>query len=263
MTRKTFMRETFDTDRIQHIIVDEAQNFRTENGDWYKKARLITKREKNCPGILWIFLDYFQTSHMQQSGLPPFSCQYPKEELTRVVRNADKIAEFIQTELWEIRNNPPPRIPRESLQILEKFTWVQGISGSFEHKQMSLKDMVIFVANKCNSFLRNGYSLQDIAVLFSTEDEKDMYKEKFLGEMRKRKVIQMSDLYLNIYDSIRRFSGLERSIVFGINPHSIERGISHNLLLCLASRAMKHLYILSFPDNSTPMDVASSLKWDT
>ncbi|KAL1779391.1 Schlafen family member 9, partial [Sigmodon hispidus] len=257
VTRKTFMKYSFNTDRIQHIVVDEAQNFRTENGNWYKKVKRITQREKNCTGILWIFLDYFQTCHMQVSGLPPFSCQHPKEELTKVVRNADKIAEFLQNELWEIKNNPPPRIPSESLEILKKFTWVQGVSGSFEQKQLNLKNMVIFVADKCNSFLNDGYSLQDIAVLFSTEQEKDTYTKKFLSEMRKRRVSQMNNLFdFIIFDSIRRFSGLERSIVFGINPHSIEWGISHNLLLCLASRAKKHLYILSFPDNCTPMDVA-------
>ncbi|XP_038183567.1 schlafen family member 9-like [Arvicola amphibius] len=254
VTRKTFMKIEFDTDMIQHIIVDEAQNFRTEDGDWYEKAKLITQRKKDCPGILWIFLDYFQTSHMQQSGLPHFSRQYPKEELTRVVRNADKIAEFLQEKLQEIRNNPPFRIPPESLEMLNEFTWAHGVPGTFELKHLSLRDMVNYVANKCNSFLRNGYSPHDIAVLFSTEEEMNKYKHQFLKEMRKRRVSQMEDVFvypLDMFDSIRRFSGLERSIVFGINPHSVERGISCNLLLCLASRARKHLSILMFPDYST------------
>ncbi|CAO2644554.1 Schlafen family member 9, partial [Lemmus lemmus] len=265
-TRKTFMKPEFETDMIQHIIVDEAQNFRTEDGDWYEKAKLITQREKDCPGILWIFLDYFQTSHMQQTGLPRFSRQYPKEELTRVVRNADKIAEFLQKKLQEIRNNPPFRIPPESLEMLNEFTWTHGIPGTFEIKFLNLREMVNYVANKCTSFLRNGYSPHDIAVLFSTEEETNKYKYQFLREMRKRGVSQMNDAFiypldmfdsirrfsgLDMFDSIRRFSGLERSIVFGINPHSVEQGIFYNLLLCLASRARKHLYILRFPDHST------------
>ncbi|CAO2644558.1 Schlafen family member 9 [Lemmus lemmus] len=253
-TRKTFMKPEFETDMIQHIIVDEAQNFRTEDGDWYEKAKLITQREKDCPGILWIFLDYFQTSHMQQTGLPRFSRQYPKEELTRVVRNADKIAEFLQKKLQEIRNNPPFRIPPESLEMLNEFTWTHGIPGTFEIKFLNLREMVNYVANKCTSFLRNGYSPHDIAVLFSTEEETNKYKYQFLREMRKRGVSQMNDAFiypLDMFDSIRRFSGLERSIVFGINPHSVERGIFCNLLLCLASRAKKHLYILRCLDHST------------
>ncbi|XP_049984536.1 schlafen family member 9-like [Alexandromys fortis] len=254
VTRKTFMKIEFETDMIQHIIVDEAQNFRTENGDWYKKAKLITQREKDCPGILWIFLDYFQTSHMQQSGLPLFSCQYPKEELTRVVRNADKIAEFLQKKLEEIRDNPPCTIPSESLEMLNEFTWAHGVTGSFELRHLSLREMVNYVANKCNSFLRSGYSPHDIAVLFSTEEERNIYKDQFLREMRKRRVSQMDDAFVyppDMFDSIHRFSGLEKSIVFGINPRSVEPGIFCNLLLCLASRARKHLYILMFPDYST------------
>ncbi|XP_075847480.1 schlafen family member 9-like [Microtus pennsylvanicus] len=256
VTRKTFMKNEFETDMIQHIIVDEAQNFRTEDGDWYKKAKLITQRDKDCPGILWIFLDYFQTSHRQESGLPLFSRQYPKEELTRVVRNADKIAEFLQKKLQEIRNNPPCTIPSESLEMLNEFTWAHGVPGSFELRHLSLREMVNYVANKCNSFLRNGYSPHDIAVLFSTEEETNTYKDQFLREMRKRRVSQMDDAFvypLDMFDSIRRFSGLEKSIVFGINPHSVEPGIFCNLLVCLASRARKHLYILMFPDHSTPI----------
>ncbi|OBS71659.1 hypothetical protein A6R68_13762, partial [Neotoma lepida] len=263
VTRTTFMKNEFNM--IQHIIVDEAQNFRTEDGDWYKKARSITQREKKCPGILWIFLDYFQTSHRQKSGLPSFSRQYPKEELTRVVRNADKIAEFLQGELQKIRINPPRRIPPGSLEMLNEFTWTHGVSGRFKHKQLNLGEMVIYVAKKCSFFLRNGYSPQDIAVLFSTESKEKKYKNVFLREMRKRRVSQMDDSFVflpDMFDSIRRFSGLERSIVFGINPHTVERGISHNLLLCLASRARKHLYILRFPDHSSSVDEAQSLEWN-
>ncbi|XP_036053899.1 schlafen family member 13-like [Onychomys torridus] len=253
VTRTAFMRNAFKTDRIQHIIVDEAQNFRTENGNWYNKARFITQRNQTCPGILWIFLDYFQTSHTQQSGLPSFSCQDPKEELTKVVRNADRIAVFLQKELQEIRNNPPLRIPPKCLKIINEFTWAQGVSGTFKLKHLSLGEMVIYVADRCNYFLRNGYSPQDIAVLFSTEKQKNIHKGEFLREMRKKRVSQMDDV---TFDSIRRFSGLERTIVFGIDPHSIERDISHNLLLCLASRARKYLYILRLPGHFAPVDVA-------
>ncbi|XP_028719449.1 schlafen family member 13-like [Peromyscus leucopus] len=253
VTQKTFMKNKFETDRIQHIIVDEAQNFRTENGNWYNKARSITQREKNSTRILWIFLDYFQTSHTQQSGLPDFSCQYPREELTKVVRNADQIAEFLKSELQKIRDNPPPNIPPKSLDIPKVFTCAQGVLGIYKHKKLSWKDMVIYVADKCSFLLKNGYSPQDIAVLFSTEEQKNILKGEFLREMRKKRVSQMDDV---TFDSIRRFSGLERTIVFGINPHSVETDISHNLLLCLASRARKHLYILSFPNHSPPVDEA-------
>ncbi|XP_021033142.1 schlafen family member 11 [Mus caroli] len=248
VTRKTFMKEYFETNRIQHIIVDEAQNFCTEDGNWYEKAKGITRRMKCCPGILWIFLDYFQTSHLKKSGLPNFLCQFPKEELTQVVRNADKIAEFLQQELRKIRDNPPFNIPQGSLSMFHGFYWAHGVSGTHEITYLTLEKMVSYVADKCDVFFSKGYSPQDIAVLFSTDREKKAYEHMFLREMRKRKrASQMNDesiCHSNMFDSIRRFSGLERSIVFGINPIATEQPISHNLLLCLASRAMKHLYIL-------------------
>nr|AAP30070.1 schlafen 9 [Mus musculus] len=259
VTRKTFMNYKFKTERFQHIIIDEAQNFRTEDGNWYEKAKGITRGMKNCPGILWIFLDYFQTSHLQESGLPDFSLQYPKEELTQVVRNADKIAEFLQQELQKIRDNPPCSIPQESLNILHEFKWSQGVSGTYEITYLTLEKMVSYITDKCDVFLSKGYSPQDIAVLFSTDREKKAYEHMFLREMRKRRrASHMNDAsvcHSNMFDSIRRFSGLERSIVFGINPIATEQPISHNLLLCLASRAMKHLYILylSTPEGHSSM----------
>uniref|UniRef100_A0A8C5P3A3 Schlafen family member 13 n=1 Tax=Jaculus jaculus TaxID=51337 RepID=A0A8C5P3A3_JACJA len=245
VTRKTFMMRNFE--EFKHIVIDEAQNFRTENGDWYQKAKAITQREKNDPGILWIFLDYFQTNHLDDSGLPPYSCQYPREILTKVVRNADKIASYLQNVMQEVRKNPPPNIFPGSLELFHEPEQVQGVSGILEIMYLNLEKMVFFVAKKCQLLWRSGYSSRDIAVLFSTTDEMYRYKDKFLREMKKRKVSQVNNesSFTNLmFDSVRRFSGLERNIVFGINPQTADPAISHNLLLCLASRAKKHLYIL-------------------
>ncbi|XP_048221704.1 schlafen family member 13-like [Perognathus longimembris pacificus] len=251
VTRKTFM--NYDFEEIEHIIIDEAQNFRSENGQWYLKAKNITQRKKDCPGILWIFLDYFQTSHLTDSGLPPFSAQYPREELNRVVRNADPIALYLQRTMQNIRENPPYNIPYESLQMLPEVEWVRGVSGSLKIEFLDLEAMVSYVTTKCKDFLKNGYSPKDIVVLFNTTDEMEKYQDKFLKEMRKRNTSQTNDAFINarhMFDSIRRFSGLERNIVFGISPWAATPAIYHSLLLCLASRANQHLYILNFLDRN-------------
>ncbi|XP_064127470.1 schlafen family member 11 isoform X2 [Loxodonta africana] len=248
VTRKTFMNRNFEN--IQHIIIDEAQNFRTEDGDWYEKAKEITQRKKDHPGILWIFLDYFQTSHLDCSGLPPLSAQYPREELTRVIRNADPIANFLHTTMQHIIRNPPFNIPPESLEMLREAEWAQGVRGTLKiKKDLSLKQIVTFVADTCKCFFERGYSLNDIAVLVSTAREVDTYKHELLKAMRKKRVVRFSDAcdMSNdhiVLDSIRRFSGLERNIVFGIHPRAAEPDISNNILLCLSSRAKQHLYIL-------------------
>ncbi|XP_069339223.1 schlafen family member 11-like [Eulemur rufifrons] len=248
VTRKSFMKYVFKD--IQHIVIDEAQNFRTEDGDWYGKAKTITQRAKPCPGILWIFLDYFQTSHLSCSGLPALSDQNSKEELTRVVRNADAIANFLQGEMQVIRNNPPLNIPPESLEMLLEAEWSPSIQGSLIIKtDLTEQQIVTCVAETCNLLFKKGYSQKDVAVLVSTATEVDRYKHKLLRAMRKKRVVQLSDAcdMLGdhiVLDSVRRFSGLERNIVFGIHPRTPESAILHNILVCLASRARQQLYIL-------------------
>ncbi|XP_005597619.2 schlafen family member 11 [Equus caballus] len=252
VTRKTFMKNNFK--EIQHIIIDEAQNFRTEDGDWYEKAKSITQREKGHPGILWIFLDYFQTSHLVDNGLPPFSVQYPREELTRVVRNADPIANYLQKVMQEIIKNPPFNIPPGSLEMLREAQWAQGVPGNFEIMERSTREQIVtYVAKTCKLLFEKGYSPKDIAVLVSTMDYVEPYKHKLLKAMRKKRVVQVSDAcdMLDdhiVLDSVRRFSGLERNIVFGIYPRTAESAILYNILVCLSSRAKQQLYILWHDD---------------
>ncbi|XP_010337959.3 schlafen family member 11 [Saimiri boliviensis] len=247
VTRKTFLKNNFE--HIQHIIIDEAQNFRTEDGDWYGKAKTITQRAKNGPGILWIFLDYFQTSHLDHSGLPPLSEQYPREELTRIVRNADPIAKYLQKEMQVIRNNPSFNIPPGSLEVLLEAEWSQGVQGNLKiENHFTVEQIVTYVANKCKHFFERGYSPKDVAVLVSTTREVERYKYELLKALRKKRAVQLSDAcdILSdhiMLDSVRRFSGLERNIVFGIHPRTAELPLLHNILVCLASRAKQHLYI--------------------
>ncbi|KAM5307554.1 schlafen family member 5 [Glossophaga mutica] len=263
ITRKTFMKNNSDVETVKHIIIDEAQNFRIEDGNWYLKAKGIIRKEKDCPGTLWIFLDYFQTSHLEHSGLPHLQNQYPREELTRVVRNADPIANYLQEIMHEVRENPPPNVPTGSLQMISVAEWAQGVPGNLEIMEYSnLEQIVVCITEKCQSLLKEGYSCKDIAVLCSTAGEAEIYKYQLQRAMRKRKnsesneesdLIQLrnaSDVTGNhiVLDSVRRFSGLERNIVFGIDPQAAEPAVFHNLLLCLASRARKHLYILKISD---------------
>uniref|UniRef100_H0XKX1 Schlafen family member 5 n=1 Tax=Otolemur garnettii TaxID=30611 RepID=H0XKX1_OTOGA len=248
VTRKTFMRKNFY--HIQHIIIDEAQNFCTEDGDWYRKAKTITQGRQNSPGILWIFLDYFQTNHLRCSGLPPPSDQNPREELTRVVRSAEPIADCLQNIMQGIRENPPPNLLPESLVMLHDPEWAQGVPGNFEViEDLSLDEMVTYVADKCRFLFRNGYSPRDIGVIFSRASEMNGCKDRLLAAMRRRRMSEIrdtSDIFGNhiVLDDVHRFSGLERNIVFGINPRAVESCIFHSLLLCLVSRAKNHLYIL-------------------
>lgn len=247
VTRKSFMKHDFSY--IQHIIIDEAQNFRTEDGDWYRKAKTITQRDVDCPRILWIFLDYFQTSHVEHIGLPVLSAQYPREKLTRVVRNAGQIAGYIQYILQKVRKNPPCNIPHEPLKMCLEAKWARDVQGTLNIKNLTLNAIVMHVADTCKLLFERGYSPKDVAVLVSTTKDVEKYRQKLLQAMRSKGIeclTNESDVGGDhmVLDSVRRFSGLERSIVFGIHPSTVEPAISYNILVCLASRANQQLHIL-------------------
>lgn len=247
VTRKSFMKHDFSY--IQHIIIDEAQNFRTEDGDWYRKAKTITQRDVDCPRILWIFLDYFQTSHVEHIGLPVLSAQYPREKLTRVVRNAGQIAGYVQYILQKVRKNPPCNIPHEPLKMCLEAKWARDVQGTLNIKNLTLNAIVMHVADTCKLLFERGYSPKDVAVLVSTTKDVEKYRQKLLQAMRNKGIeclTNESDVGGDhmVLDSVRRFSGLERSIVFGIHPSTVEPAISYNILVCLASRANQQLHIL-------------------
>ncbi|XP_005077002.1 schlafen family member 5 [Mesocricetus auratus] len=255
VTRKTFMKSTFAT--IKHIVVDDAQNFRTEDGDWYAKANSITQRGRDGPGVLCIFLDYFQINHLCCSGLPDLQHQRLILKLTRILRNGDKIANYLREKMQQIRRNPPPNVPPEALTMVQELEWVPGVTGNLEiTNAWSSEQMAIFVAEKCQRLWRSGCYSRDVAILFSKTRDIETYKEKILLALRRRPMSQLIEEPSSLVQireelgnhivstSVQQFSGMERSIVFGIIPAESETAIFYNVLLCLASRARTHLYII-------------------
>lgn len=258
VTRKAFMKNTYDN--VQHIIVDEAQNFRTEEGNWYAKAKGIVQRGRDGPGVLYIFLDYFQINHLGCSGLPELQNQKPMLKLTRMLRSGDRIANYLQDIMHLIQNNPPPNVPRDALRMGEEPEGRANDTGSLEITNgLNLEQMANYVAEKCQGLWRTGYYPEDVAVLFTNVRDIEKCRERLLLAMRRRTMSQLgeeSSLLVQVregldspgnhivLDSVQRFSGMERSIVFGIIPENFETDISYNVLLCLASRARTHLYIV-------------------
>lgn len=258
VTRKAFMKNTYDN--VKHIIVDEAQNFRTEEGNWYAKAKAIVQRGRDGPGVLYIFLDYFQINHLGCSGLPELQNQKPVLKLTRMLRSGDRIANYLQDIMHLIQDNPPPNVPRDALRMGEEPEGRPNDTGSLEITDvLNLEQMANYVAEKCQGHWRTGYYPEDVAVLFTNVRDIEKCRERLLLAMRRRTMSQLgqeSSLLVQVregldspgnhivLDSVQRFSGMERSIVFGIIPDSFETDIFYNVLLCLASRARTHLYIV-------------------
>ncbi|PKU34351.1 schlafen family member hypothetical protein [Limosa lapponica baueri] len=256
VTRVSFLKRRFDY--VKHIIIDEAQNFQDGEGDWYKKALALTSSpDLPEPGFFWIFLDYLQTSHCFPTGLPEAKWHDPLESLTKVVRNANNIYSYLKQKMETIVEHSTLNIPKERLSILlHRTTCAHAVTGRIEvvRKLRDRDEIAKYVAEHCHMYLKKGYSEKDIAILCYRDEEVKAYSGILASEMKKSK--SRSSISLKnteeglekqaILDSVRRFSGLERSIVFGIVPQSFpfQEKILNNILVCVASRANLNLHLL-------------------
>ncbi|XP_078278556.1 schlafen family member 13-like [Rhinoraja longicauda] len=255
VTRKTFMKQEFPS--VKHIIVDAAQNFRIEDGLWYEKAEgLRTKEEThpNGPGVFWIFMDHFQTSHIFKTGLPRIDSQDPKEELTIVVRNAKEIQNVVLEHVKKSLQSG-----KEGSRFLEDLAQSAICNHSFGgvatiNDKMTHEEIVSNLAEQIQLYFKEGYAPKDIAILCSIHTECDRYREPLLALLNTR-LVSAEEIRENaiVLDSFRRFSGLERSIVFGINPvpHSTQSELTPNIMVCVASRARTKLHI--FYEGPSPL----------
>ncbi|NXS98594.1 SLN11 protein, partial [Jacana jacana] len=251
VTRVAFESGAFPN--VKHIVVDEAQNF-CNNRFWYEWACKLIESDS---GICWVFMDFFQSTHLHDCSLM-FSQMYPQEWLTEVVRNAKKIYNVMFDLMEKILQVPEnaARMPYAVMNdLFRQATCAHSVSGTcIEKKEMETAEMVEYVTTQCTSYIKQGYPIRDIAILCSTQraahEFRDMLQPLLEAELRKCRVRLIfksaEDVLENVLvlDSIRRFSGLERRIVFCIHPVPAEKKLSLHLLLCAASRARTKLHLL-------------------
>ncbi|KAM6337948.1 schlafen family member 13-like isoform 2-T4 [Alca torda] len=253
VTRVAFLKGSFND--VKHIIIDEAQNFQDGDGDWHEKAlRLTSSADLPEPGFFWIFLDYLQTSHRFPTGLPEAKWHDPLESLTKVVRNARNIYSYLKENMETIVTRSTLNIPKQRLtELLHRATCVHAVQGSREVRlKRDINEIAKYVAKHCHTYLKKGYSKKDIAILCYTEEEAIAFRGILASEMRKSNIslrnAEEGPEEHAILDSVRRFSGLERSIVFGIIPQNFpfQEMIFENILVCVASRANLNLHLLFY-----------------
>ncbi|XP_010162839.1 schlafen family member 11, partial [Antrostomus carolinensis] len=249
VTRVAFLKGNFP--EVKHIVVDEAQNFRPEE-NWYQCAWELVKGKN---GNLWVFMDFFQSSHLYGCGLN-FSELYPQEWLTEVVRNAKQIYNIMFNLMEQILQERKTDMPYEVLELLFKQAeCAHSFSGDcIIKKNMGIFEMAEYVTRQCNGYIQQGHPVSDIAILCNTQQDAQHFRnvlELELGRQTRkcqvRLVLGQAENVLDnviVLDSIRRFSGLERRIVFGIHPVPSQEELSLHLLLCLASRANTKLHVL-------------------
>jgi hypothetical protein len=133
----------------------------------------------------------------------------------------------------------------------EEAMCAQALPGTYETKtNLTAEQIAKYVAERCHSLFQCGYLPRDVAILCRRGEDRGRYKLELLRAMELMKThgevvfsqaagVQNTHIIL---DSVQQFSGLQRNIVFGLNPECTQAEEFHKL--CFASKAIKHLYLL-------------------
>ncbi|KAG8520174.1 Protein SLFN14, partial [Galemys pyrenaicus] len=263
VTRKNFMRGEFR--KIKHIVMDEIENYCSNYGDWFLKAKSITHpkgrgtgSENLHHGILWLFLDPFQAHHADVSGLPPPFAQFPRKTITNGIHCALEIAMAMKKEIMRIKDNPPCHVSLDTLALFredayEEAVCAQALPGVCETQtNLTAEQITKYVAEICHNLFQCGYLPRDIAILCRRREDRRRYELALLTAMESIEIPGATEVVFSqapgvlgshiILDCIEQFSGLERNVVFALSPE---------YALCKISMNKNH-YLLevdpSYPD---------------
>uniref|UniRef100_A0A4W4GDF8 UvrD-like helicase C-terminal domain-containing protein n=1 Tax=Electrophorus electricus TaxID=8005 RepID=A0A4W4GDF8_ELEEL len=228
---------------IKHIVVDEGQNFRIKHGDWYRKVEELVPISR---GIIWVFLDYFQKCQTFVDGLPLLTNQTSTAYLGQVVQNSEKVFDEMNKLIGVIERRSSGDMSIHLTHMHETMTYILSLEGNFylNHYQAPIMTEVV---RHVETLLEEGHSPRDIAVLFSTMVQKRRLSfQSYVRPSFPHDVIKHIDDDVVVMDTIRRFSGQERDIVFLVEPaaHYSQSEIEPSLLLTAYSRARIRLYVL-------------------
>lgn len=241
-TRSKFLDEHMDFSAVKHIIVDEAQNFRVEQGkgNWYEKA--VQLRAEG--GMFWIFLDYNQKCHRFPNGLPPLPDQNTVV-LHKVVRNSVKVLEAMKHQMTRITGGPQSEITQHLATINSQMKLTHSFQGVYRTIRSKPNKEVDNVLQILRFLCGQGHSPGDVAVLFSTQEQLEAMQVKLINRcLFPYCRVEEMDPSKMVVDTVRRFTGLERNIVILVNAsvHPSLANFEANFLVSAYSRARIRLY---------------------
>ncbi|XP_077992155.1 schlafen family member 5-like [Glandiceps talaboti] len=208
---------------IRSIVIDEAQNFKDRDGDWYGLVKkVITKGNdgNGCHGYLWAFIDVGMQVHKFPTGIPDLTTKN-KFHLTQVLRNSGEILGFASQFLSNREEFDSCELPVLQNSPAEKVKFLACPPGNFSDVLPQL----------VGEYSQHGYDVSDIAILFSKRKQVDANKELPV------------DAHVN---TVKHFSGLERPVVIAVHPEiNPSTADYNNFMLNLASRATSELVIIS------------------
>jgi len=219
---------------VKHVIMDEVQNFRAEDGDWLREARRLVCSDgcSRDPGYLWLFIDNSQINHSFERGIPIETRQIPYFRLKKVIRNSQRIFDYSMKFM--------PDEAKSKVELGHDFRGgkvkLEKYSGR-ESQLQSLKRVLTTLFNE-------GFGKGDVVVLYGQEDciPNDMSFKLGLTIVTAE---ENNSNYL-VVSTFRKYSGLERPVVVTVDlEESLPYGsIPSRSMYCAVTRAMVKLVVI-------------------
>lgn len=197
---------------VRNVIVDEAQNFKDRDGDWYSLVEKLSSEgitsfmdpnspassscEKTKPvsslkfssifmanlifGYFWVFMDYAQKVHKFQAGLPGLIGKN-NFMLSEISRNTKEIFDYAMKFL----NKPTQALSPGS----ECVTDVPVLGHTFESghgvEVMKCGQDAIYstLFSVLQTYLRNGVEPNDIAILVSKQKDTEVVQKSVAKDL--------------------------------------------------------------------------------
>jgi len=219
---------------VKHVIMDEVQNFRAEDGDWLGEARrlVVSGDPDKEPGYLWLFIDNSQLNHSFEKGFPIERQQIPDFRLKKVIRNSKRIFDYSMKFMPDYAKSKIVLGHDFPGDVVEHEKYLRG-----ESQHICLKRVL-------KTLLTEGFSEGDIAVLYGKADcipENPFTKLGF-------QTVTAEENNSNhlVVSTLRMYSGLERPVVVMVDLNqSLPYGsYPDRSIYCAVTRAMVKLVII-------------------
>ena len=230
--RKTFMAGPFPS--VKHVIMDEVQNFRAEDGEWLEEARKLVRTDgrDEDPGYLWLFIDNSQLNHSFERGIPIETRQIPCFRLTKVIRNSKRIFDYSM--------NFMPDEAKSKIQLGHDFR-----GGKVKHEKYSGRESQLQCLKRVlTALLNEGFGKGDVALLYGKGDCIPNNISLELGHTTV--TAEENDSHHLVVSTLRKYSGLERPVVVTVDLNeSLPYGsIPLRSMYCAVTRAMVKLVVI-------------------
>ncbi|KAL4231483.1 platelet maturation [Mactra antiquata] len=160
------------------VLVDEAQNFKDRDGDWFSLAeKLANQKPENhshrCCNYFWLFMDYSQKVHKFQAGLPSVIGKN-NFMLSEVSRSTKEIFDFTSRLMMASED-----VDNVCNPVLQRMQHVPKLAHNYSNGKgvdiLSCKeDDIKNILNRVVSgLLKNGIHENDIAILVGKRTELD------------------------------------------------------------------------------------------